>query len=104
MVAGGTEAAVSEVAVGGFAALTALSGSDDPKRASIPFDKERDGFVIGEGSGIVVLESLEHAARQEEYRYFSRSCRICATSDAYHITSPCEGWRRCSKSYGICNG
>ena len=61
MVAGGTEAAVSEVAVGGFAALTALSGSDDPKRASIPFDKERDGFVIGEGSGIVVLESLEHA-------------------------------------------
>ena len=70
MVAGGTEAAVSEVAVGGFAALTALSGSDDPKRASIPFDKERDGFVIGEGSGIVVLESLEHAqarGRSEEH-------------------------------------
>ena len=89
MVAGGTEAAVSEVAVGGFAALTALSGSDDPKRASIPFDKERDGFVIGEGSGIVVLESLEHAqARGADI--LAEVVGYGATSDAYHITSPCE--------------
>ena len=87
MVAGGTEAAVSEVAVGGFAALTALSGSDDPKRASIPFDKERDGFVIGEGSGIVVLESLEHAQ--------ARGADILAevvgygqTADAYDVVAP----------------
>ena len=89
MVAGGTEAAVSEVAVGGFAALTALSGSDDPKRASIPFDKERDGFVIGEGSGIVVLESLEHAqARGADI--LAVVVGYGATSDAFHITSPCE--------------
>ena len=89
MVAGGTEAAVSEVAVGGFAALTALSGSDDPKRASIPFDKERDGFVIGEGSGIVVLESLEHAqARGADI--LAEVVGYGATSDAFHITSPCE--------------
>ena len=89
MVAGGTEAAVSEVAVGGFAALTALSGSDNPKRASIPFDKERDGFVIGEGSGIVVLESLEHAqARGADI--LAEVVGYGATSDAFHITSPCE--------------
>ena len=89
MVAGGTEAAVSEVAVGGFAALTALSGSDDPKRASIPFDKERDGFVIGEGSGIVVLESLEHAqARGADI--LAEVVGYGATGDAYHITSPAE--------------
>ena len=89
MVAGGTEAAVSEVAVGGFAALTALSGSDDPKRASIPFDKERDGFVIGEGSGIVVLESLEHAqARGADI--LAEVVGYGATSDAFHITSPAE--------------
>ncbi|MCI5623554.1 beta-ketoacyl-ACP synthase II [Anaerostipes faecalis] len=89
MVAGGTEAAITPVAVGGFAALTALSGSDDPERASIPFDKERDGFVIGEGAGIVVLESLEHAqARGAEI--LAEVVGYGATSDAYHITSPAE--------------
>ena len=89
MVAGGTEAAVSEVAVSGFAALTALSGSDDPERASIPFDKERDGFVIGEGAGIVVLESLEHAqARGADI--LAEVVGYGATGDAYHITSPAE--------------
>ena len=88
MVAGGTEAAVSEVAVGGFAALTALSGSDDPKRASIPFDKERSGFVMGEGSGILVLEELEHAKKRNA-KIYAEVIGFGSTSDAYHITSPC---------------
>ena len=64
MVAGGTEAAITPVGVGGFAALTALSTSEDPKRCSIPFDKERNGFVMGEGAGVVVLEELEHAKKR----------------------------------------
>lgn len=89
MVAGGTEAAVTPVAVGGFAALTALSGSDDPHRASIPFDKERDGFVIGEGAGIVVLESLEHAQARGA-KILAEIVGYGATSDAFHITSPAE--------------
>ena len=61
MVAGGTEAAITPIGIAGFSALTALCTSDDPKRASIPFDKDRSGFVMGEGAGVVVLESLEHA-------------------------------------------
>ena len=89
MVAGGTEAAVSEVAVGGFAALTALSGSDDPKRASIPFDKDRSGFVLGEGAGIVVLEELEHA-KARGARIYAELVGYGATADAFHITSPAE--------------
>lgn len=89
MVAGGTEAAVTPVAVGGFAALTALSGSEDPNRASIPFDKERNGFIIGEGAGIVVLESLEHAQARGA-KILAEVVGYGATSDAFHITSPAE--------------
>lgn len=89
MVAGGTEAAITPVAVGGFAALTALSASEDPNRASIPFDKERDGFVIGEGAGIVVLESLEHAQARGA-KILAEVVGYGATSDAFHITSPAE--------------
>ena len=103
MVAGGTEAAVSEVAVGGFAALTALSGSDDPKRASIPFDKERDGFVIGEGSGIVVLESLEHAQARGA-NILAEVVGYGATSDAFHITSPCEDGEGAQPRGGVGGG
>lgn len=87
ILAGGSEAAITPFAIGGFQALTALSTTEDPARASIPFDKDRNGFVMGEGSGILVLESLEHAQK--------RGATILAeivgygnTCDAYHMTSP----------------
>lgn len=89
MIAGGTESSVTPIGIGGFAALTALSNSENPKRASIPFDKDRDGFVMGEGAGIVVLESLEHAkARGAEI--YAEIVGYGCSSDAYHITSPAE--------------
>lgn len=89
MVAGGTEAAICPLGVGGFAALTALSTSTDPLRASIPFDKERSGFVMGEGAGVVVLESLEHALARGA-QILAEVGGYGATCDAYHITSPEE--------------
>lgn len=89
MVAGGTEAAVTPTGIGGFAALTALSTSTDPLRASIPFDKERGGFVMGEGSGIVILEELEHA-KARGAKIYAELGGYGSTSDAYHITSPAE--------------
>ena len=89
MVAGGAEACITPIGVAGFAGLTALSTSENPERASIPFDKERDGFVIGEGAGIVVLESLEHA-KARGANIYAELVGYGATSDAYHITSPAE--------------
>ncbi len=89
MVCGGTEAAISPLSVAGFCALTALSPSEDPMKASLPFDKDRSGFVMGEGSGIVVLESLEHAQARGAHIY-AELVGYGATSDAYHITSPAE--------------
>ena len=90
MIAGGSEAAITPLGVGGFAAMRALSTrNEEPERASRPFDKERDGFVIGEGSGILILEELEAARRRGAHIY----CEVVGygmSSDAYHISAPCE--------------
>lgn len=89
MVAGGTEGAVCPSAIAGFTALTALSTSDDPKRCSLPFDKNRSGFVLGEGSGVVVLEKLEHA-KARGAKIYAEVVGYGCSADAYHITSPIE--------------
>lgn len=89
MIAGGTEAAICPVAVAGFTGLTALTASTDPLRASIPFDKERSGFVMGEGAGIVVLEELSHAKKRGA-KILAEVAGYGASADAFHITSPAE--------------
>ena len=89
MIAGGAESCICPTGVAGFTSLTALTTSEDPARASIPFDKDRSGFVMGEGSGIVVLESLEHAKARDAH-IIAEIAGYGATSDAYHITSPAE--------------
>lgn len=89
MVCGGTESAVTPIGIGGFSALTALTSTEDKTRASIPFDKERSGFVMGEGAGIVVLESYEHAMERGA-KILAEVVGYGATCDAYHITSPAE--------------
>ena len=89
MLAGGTEGAVCPIGIAGFASLTALSTSEDPLRASIPFDKDRGGFVMGEGAGVVVLEELEHAKKRNA-NILAEVVGYGATADAFHITSPAE--------------
>ncbi len=87
MLCGGTEAAVTPLAIGGFTSMKALSQATDPARASIPFDAERSGFVLGEGAGVLVLEELEHALKRGAHIY-AEIVGYGATCDAYHMTAP----------------
>lgn len=99
MIAGGSEAAITPMAIGGFASMKALHEGTDPNRASIPFDKERSGFVMGEGAGLLVLEEYEHAKARGAHIY-AEMVGYGATCDAYHITAPApegEGGARCMK-------
>jgi 3-oxoacyl-[acyl-carrier-protein] synthase II len=100
MIAGGAEAAITPLGIGGFAAMKALSTrNDDPAHASRPFDKDRDGFVEGEGAGIVVLEELEHARRRGA-NILAEVVGYGANSDAHHVTAPApegEGAARCMR-------
>lgn len=90
MLTGGTEASISPMAVGGFSSMKALSlRNDEPERASRPFDAERDGFVLGEGAGIIVLETLEHAQNRGA-RIYAELAGYGATADAFHITQPAD--------------
>lgn len=105
MVAGGTEASIAPIGVAGFTALTALTTAEDPMRASIPFDKDRSGFVMGEGAGVVVLESLEHALARNA-KIYAEVVGYGATCDAYHITSPAEDGSGAAKAmeYAMADG
>lgn len=87
IIAGGAEAPISEIGISGFAALTALSATEDPNHASIPFDEDRNGFVMGEGAGVLILESLEHA-QQRGATILGEVVGYGANCDAYHMTSP----------------
>lgn len=89
ILAGGAESAICSLSVSGLTNLTALTTSTDPRRASIPFDKDRSGFVIGEGAGVVVLEELEHAKKRGA-KIYAEIAGYGATCDAYHITAPAE--------------
>lgn len=89
MLAGGTEGCITEIGVAGFGALNALSTSEDVNRCSIPFDKDRNGFVMGEGAGVVVLEELEHAKKRGA-KIYAEVLGYGCSADAYHITSPAE--------------
>ena len=100
VIAGGAESVITPLGVGGFASMKALSTrNDEPERASRPFDKERDGFVVGEGSGVLIVEEREHALKRGA-KIFAEVIGYGANGDAYHITSPApegEGAARCMR-------
>jgi beta-ketoacyl-acyl-carrier-protein synthase II len=100
MLTGGTESCICPTGVAGFQQLTALSTETDRMRASIPFDKDRNGFVMGEGAGILVLEELSHAQKRGAHIY-AELVGYGATADAYHITSPCEDGSGAAKAMEI---
>jgi 3-oxoacyl-[acyl-carrier-protein] synthase II len=90
MIAGGTEEAVCPIGIAGFAAMRAISTrNDDPERASRPFDKDRDGFVLGEGAGVLILESLSHAKKRGA-KILARIAGVGMSADAHHISAPRE--------------
>jgi 3-oxoacyl-[acyl-carrier-protein] synthase II len=90
MIAGGTEEAVCPIGIAGFAAMRAISTrNDDPERASRPFDKDRDGFVLGEGAGVLILESLSHAKKRGA-KILARVAGVGMSADAHHISAPRE--------------
>lgn len=97
MVAGGTESSITPIGIAGFTALTALTSSEDIHRCSIPFDKERSGFVMGEGSAAVILEDLEHAKKRGA-KIYAEVVGYGCTADAYHITSPSEDGEGAAKA------
>lgn len=97
MVAGGTEGSVTPIGISGFTALTALSTVEDPEKCSLPFDKNRSGFVMGEGAGVVILEELEHA-KARGAKIYAEVVGYGCSSDAYHITSPEESGAGAAKA------
>ncbi len=102
MICGGTEAAVTPLSVAGFAACKAMSTrNDDPAHASRPFDKDRDGFVLGEGSGILILEELDHALARNA-RIYAEIIGYGMTCDAYHMTSPVPGGEGAARAIALC--
>jgi len=102
MISGGSEAVISPMGVGGFNAMKALSTrNDSPKDASRPFDKDRDGFVVGEGAGILILEELEHAKKRRAHIY-SELRGIGFTADAHHITAPSPGGEGAVRAMKLC--
>lgn len=101
MFAGGVDSSISRLGVATFQALTALTSSEDPKRASIPFDKDRDGFVTGEGAGVLMLESLDHA-RNRGAKIYAEIGGYGATCDANHVTTPLEDGSGAAKAMELC--